>query len=162
MAPPETAPSPAATPAPSSTGTSTARASARGVAPRPKPAKKATPAPAPSEPLPALLRDVEVKYASAQTLTAHFSQVVQGVVSKQKQTSRGIIKFKRPDKIRWETQEPDANLFISNGVTAWYYQPPFDEGDRGQYHERKASEVQTKLANALLSGSFSAARDMRI
>jgi outer membrane lipoprotein carrier protein len=126
-----------------------------------------SPAPAPSTApvktlLPKLLQEVEAKYSKAHTLTAGFSQVVESVVTKQRQTSSGIVMFKRPNKIRWETLKPDPNLFVCNGVHAWYYTPPFEEGERGEYRERNASEVQTKLANGLLSGSFSVASDMRI
>lgn len=115
--------------------------------------------------LPPLLRKVEDKYASSKTLSAKFEQVVQTALSKQKQTSQGTLTFERPNHVRWETLSPDRSLFVSDGVTAWFYTPPFDPDDKtehGEYHERKASQVQTKLANALLSGSFSIARDMAI
>lgn len=122
-------------------------------------------APRNSVALPALLRRVEKKYAGAKTLTAKFVQVVESALSKQKQTSQGELTFERPNRVRWETISPDHSLFVSNGVTAWFYTPPFDPDDKtehGEYHERKASQIQTKLANALLSGSFSVARDMSI
>jgi outer membrane lipoprotein carrier protein len=133
---------------------------AHAAAPAAKPAARAK-----AVPLPQLLQEVEAKYAKSQSLVAKFNQVVVSAISKQKQTSSGVLMFKRPNRIRWETIAPDKSLFVSNGKTAWYYTPPFDPDDkdeRGEYRETPASNVQTKLANALLSGTFSVARDMAI
>jgi outer membrane lipoprotein carrier protein len=112
--------------------------------------------------LPALLQEVEAKYTKAETLMAEFSQVNEVTALKQKKTSSGVLVVKRPNKMRWETLKPDPNILVSDGKKFWYYTPPFDEEERGQLIERKSSEVQSRLANALLSGSFSIARDMKI
>lgn len=112
--------------------------------------------------LPKLLSEVEKKYTESPTLVAEFSQVNESAALKQKKTSSGLIMVKRPDKVRWETLRPDPNLLVSDGKRLWYYTPPFDEGERGQVIERKSSEIHTQLTHALLSGSFSAARDMKI
>ena len=68
---------------------------------------------------------------------------------------------KRPDKLRWETLHPDMSLLVSDGHTFWFYTPPFDEGEHGQVIEKKSNEINSKLANALLSGRFSVAHDMK-
>lgn len=121
-----------------------------------KKAPKATAQPAPAS-LPPLLREVEDKYARAATLTAEFKQVNESAVMKQKKTSSGQIFFKRPDKIRWETTRPDHSLLVSDGKRFWFYTPPFDESENGQVIERRSSDVKSKLANDLLSATFSAA-----
>lgn len=112
--------------------------------------------------LPSLLKEVEAKYAKAVTLSANFSQVNFEAALGKKKTSTGTILVKRPSKIRWETLKPDPNLLVSDGTHFWFYTPPFDEGERGQIIERSSSEVQSKLAHALLAGSFSVARDMKM
>lgn len=112
--------------------------------------------------LPKLLREVEAKYGQASTLVAEFTQVNESAALKQKKTSSGVLMVKRPDKVRWETLKPDPNLMVSDGKKFWFYTPPFDEDERGQVIERKKGEVQSKLANTLLSGSFSSARDIRV
>ncbi len=112
--------------------------------------------------LPPLLQEVEAKYAEAGTVIARFTQVNETAALKQKKTSSGILMVKRPDKVRWETIKPDPNLLVSDGKTFWFYTPPFDEDERGQVIERKSSEVQSKLANALIAGSFSATKGMKI
>jgi outer membrane lipoprotein carrier protein len=112
--------------------------------------------------LPALLQEIEQKYSKAGTLEADFTQVNEVAALNQKKTSSGVIDVKRPGKLRWETLKPDKNLLVSDGKTFWFYTPPFEEGERGQVMERKSSQIQSKLASALLAGSFSANRDMKI
>ncbi len=112
--------------------------------------------------LPKLLEEVETLYKKSATLSAEFSQNNDDILLAQKKKSSGKIFVKRPSKVRWETQKPDVSLFMSDGQHSWFYTPPFDEGERGQLIERKASEVQSRLTTSLLSGSFSMARDMKI
>jgi outer membrane lipoprotein carrier protein len=112
--------------------------------------------------IPEVLKKIEAKYSGAATLHARFSQENEMVVINRKQVSSGEIYFKRPGKLRWETEKPEKNSLYSNGKTFWFYTPPFDKDERGQVIERKSSEVQSQLANSLLSGSFSMAKDMTI
>ena len=117
--------------------------------------------PAPS-PLPALLQEVEEKYKAANTLSAEFSQTQYLAVLEQTRKSGGMIRIKRPDKVVWDTSEGELSRLISNGVTVWLYTPPFAEGERGQVMKYMASGYQSRLAPALLAGSFSAAKDLLI
>jgi outer membrane lipoprotein carrier protein len=128
----------------------------------PLPALAAKPAASGKAFLPQILQEVEAKYALAKTLQAEFSQVNEVASLKTKKTSNGVIAVKRPDKLRWETKAPDPNLLVSDGKKFWFYTPPFDPTEHGQVVERPSSKIQSKLANALLSGSFSVARDMKI
>lgn len=111
--------------------------------------------------LPPLLREVEVMYSKSPTLSAKFSQLTDSVTMTQKKKSSGNLFVKRPSKVRWETNEPDVSLFVSDGSNTWFYTPPFDAEERGQLVERKASETQSKLTTALLTGSFSINKDMK-
>jgi outer membrane lipoprotein carrier protein len=139
-----------------------AEVSARTPVEPPTPVETAAPAKAKRKALPQVLQDVEAKYSKAATMQAEFTQVIDVVALKSKKVSSGVIMARRPDKLRWETLKPDMNLLVSDGKHFWYYTPPFDEGEHGQLIERKSSKAQSRLANALLSGSFSVARDMKI
>ncbi len=114
----------------------------------------------PPNPLPKLLQEVEAKYKKSNTVSADFEQLNQDVAMSHVKKSSGKIFVKRPSKFRWETLKPDQSLLISDGSRYWFYTPPFDEGERGQVIEKDSSQVQSKLANALLSGSFSVTRNM--
>ena len=130
-------------------------------APKPLPKPSASPKGKKAE-LPALLKEVEAHYEKSPTLSAGFNEVDRSSLGTTKKKS-GNVEFKRPNKFRWEVTQPDSSISVSNGVKAWHYTPPFDEGDHGQVIVRPASQVQTKLANSLLSGRFSAVeRDMKI
>ncbi|MBY0470007.1 outer membrane lipoprotein chaperone LolA [bacterium] len=124
----------------------------------PKPVKSATPV----QNIPEVLKLVEAKYAKAGTLVAKFSESVESLTTKTKKVSSGTIMIKRPNKVRWETKTPDPNLLVSDGKTFWNYTPPFDETEPGQLIERKTSQVQSQLANALLSGNFSMSKNLKI
>ena len=112
--------------------------------------------------LPPILKEVEANYAKAGTLFARFEQVNESAALKTKKKSTGEIVIKRPNKLRWQTTAPDANLLVSDGKRAWFYTPPFDPSEHGQYSEYPAARIQSKLANSLLSGEFSSNRDLKI
>lgn len=148
---------PTAVPAPEPVETTAAKPEAK------KPAvKKPAAKPVATANLPQILREVEAKYAEAATMQAEFNQVNEVAALKTQKKSSGVIMVKRPDKLRWETLRPDMNLLVSDGHKFWFYTPPFDEGEHGQVIEKRSGEINSKLANALLSGRFSVARDMKI
>ncbi len=104
--------------------------------------------------VPPLLQQVELKYSQSKTLSASFVQIQDHWMTSQKKQTTGQIWIQHPHKIRWETQTPEKNLFISNGTLCWFYTPPFEAGDRGQWIEQKSTEVQSQWMYALLSASF--------
>lgn len=112
--------------------------------------------------LPELLKKVEKKYTEAGTLFAKFEQTNHSVVTGRDTKSSGDIAFKRPDKVRWQTLKPNPSLLVSDGKRFWFYTPPFDETEHGQLIERKTSEVQSRVAQSMLSGAFSSARDVKV
>lgn len=122
----------------------------------PSPSAKLSPGPKKAG-LPPLLQEVEAHYEKSPTLSAAFTQLSHSSTGTAKKSS-GTVQFKRPNKFRWQVTQPDPSISVSNGVKAWHYTPPFDEEDKGQVIVRPASQVQTQLANALLSGHFSTIR----
>lgn len=109
-----------------------------------------------------LLKKVEGVYSKAKTLTVDFDQTTRVNLTQTTKKDSGQISFKRPDKIHWQTMEPNPNLLVSDGKSYWIYNPPFDSSERGQVIIRKASQVRSKLATALLSGQFSTQKDVTI
>jgi outer membrane lipoprotein carrier protein len=104
--------------------------------------------------LPPLLEKVQTEYQKSAGLEARFEQFTDVKATKQKKKAEGKIWIKRPNKLRWETINPDPNILVSDGKTFWFYTPPFDKGERGQVLIKKTAQVQTQFLNALLSGSF--------
>lgn len=114
-----------------------------------------------TETFPLILKEIEEEYSKKGTLSANFIQLNENPALQQKKTTVGKLMVKIPDKVRWETEKPDQNLLIGDGKRFWYYTPPFDETERGQYIEKKSSQVQSKFASAILSGSFSGVKNMK-
>ncbi len=109
--------------------------------------------------LPVLLQEVQARYRSSAGIQARFTQVTEIKATRQTKQAKGRIWIKRPDRLRWETLEPDPNLLVSDGKLFWFYTPPFEAGDRGQVIIRKKAQVQTRFLNSLLSGSFDFGKD---
>ena len=104
--------------------------------------------------LPALLQEVQTQYQKSTGVQAQFDQLTDIKATKQVKKAKGRIWIQRPNKLRWETLEPDPNVLVSDGKTFWFYTPPFDKDERGQVIIKKTAQVQTQFLNALLSGSF--------
>ena len=104
--------------------------------------------------IPPLLQEVQVQYQKSTGVQAEFTQSTDIKATKQVKKAKGRIWIKRPNKLRWETLEPDPNILVSDGKTFWFYTPPFDKDERGQVIIKKSAQVQTQFLNALLSGSF--------
>ncbi|MEN9723436.1 MAG: outer rane lipoprotein carrier protein LolA [Pseudomonadota bacterium] len=111
-----------------------------------------------AELVPALLAEVERHYARAGSLTAEFSQEETSATFGDRKLSTGTLSWKAPNLLRWETTKPEPGLVVSNGKTLWIYTPPFDETENGQVIVKKASQVKSKLLDALLAGKFSQAQ----
>jgi outer membrane lipoprotein carrier protein len=105
--------------------------------------------------IPNELLQIEKKYLAAKTLEADFTQKDEVKLTGATKQSTGVLMIRHPDHFRWETLKPDKNLLVSDGKKFWFYTPPFEAGERGQVIERKTTEVQSELANAILAGAFS-------
>ncbi len=104
--------------------------------------------------LPPLLGEVQAQYQKVSGIEARFNQETDVKATRQIKKAKGRIWIKRPNKLRWETLEPDPNILVSDGQTFWFYTPPFDPTERGQVIIKKTAQVQTRFLNSLLSGSF--------
>lgn len=105
--------------------------------------------------LPEELVTIEALYKESGTVTANFTQVSRSAATGIEKTTFGKIQIKQPNLVRWETTDPDPSLLVSNGKKFWFYTPPFDASDGGQVIIKKASQVQSRLAHALIAGAFS-------
>ncbi|MCM0606955.1 MAG: outer membrane lipoprotein carrier protein LolA [Xanthomonadaceae bacterium] len=112
-------------------------------------------------PLPKALIAIEKKYQSAKTLTTEFEQTTQVALTQSQKHDKGVISFKRPDKMHWQTMEPNPGLLVCDGKTYSIYTPPFDKNERGSVIIKKASEVRSELATQLLSGQFSGIKSLQ-
>ena len=71
----------------------------------------------PAEELRSYLRPIK-------TIKANFAQSVVGSKNKVLQTASGSMEFKQPNLFRWQIEQPDPTLIVTDGKTLWNY----DEG----------------------------------
>lgn len=86
-----------------------------------------------------VLSGVEKRYASS-AFSARFDIESTLKAMQVTDTAAGRLMVKYPGKMRWEYEQPDPMLFVTDGVTLWMYQP----------QERQVRVGQT---DAVLGGS---------
>jgi outer membrane lipoprotein carrier protein len=93
-----------------------------------------------------LVRRVEERHARTNDLVARFSQSYRSGMLGREIVERGVVKIKRPGRMRWEYKDPEAKLFVSDGRTFYFYVP----ADRQVVVSEQ--DEQRSLAARLLSG----------
>lgn len=63
------------------------------------------------------------RLAMSDGFSATFNQQVFSPEGKVILTGHGKVDIARPSLFRWETQEPDENLLVSDGKTLWHFDP---------------------------------------
>jgi len=66
---------------------------------------------------------VQATCSKVHDLSARFHQTVSSRAAGAVQEASGIFLVKRPGKMRWEYQKPEARLFVTDGKTLWVYSP---------------------------------------
>lgn len=102
------------------------------------------------------LEQMRQQYDASSAMTAEFTQSQKNLTLGNVKVSTGRVFIKRPRLFRWETLAPDASVLACNGQKAWFYTPPFREGEKGQVIIKRASDVQSQLAVDLIIGGPSA------
>ena len=106
-----------------------------------------------SDDVSSITKDLQEKYSSIRTVSAHFIQTVGSVASKETQSTQGRVWFKKPGKMRWVYSTKDE--LISNGRLTWLYQH-----DLNQTIETKATGGN--IATDFLSGVGDLKKDFDI
>lgn len=67
------------------------------------------------------------KLATIKTFSASFEQRVTDAQHQLLQQGKGQLMIKQPARFRFETTEPEPNLFIGDGATLWFYNEPLEQ-----------------------------------
>lgn len=70
-----------------------------------------------------LLARVEKRNAQVRDLEARFTQSYRSGALGRELVETGVLKLKRPGRMRWEYQKPEQKLFVSDGRTWYFYVP---------------------------------------
>jgi outer membrane lipoprotein carrier protein len=93
-----------------------------------------------------LVERIEERHARTTDLVARFEQTYRSGLLGRALVERGVVSIKQPGRMRWEYQDPEEKLFISDGENFYFYVPE-DE----QVIVQKQDE-QRSLAARLLFG----------
>lgn len=83
----------------------------------------AVPLPALADAADDLLARVEQRHAQVRDLEARFTQSYRSGALGRELVETGVLKLKRPGRMRWEYQKPEQKLFVSDGKTWYFYVP---------------------------------------
>src|SRR5512138_731005 len=95
-----------------------------------------------------LVERVRAACAGVRDLSAAFHQTASNRSLGQVQEASGVLLLKRPGKMRWEYQKPDARLYVTDGKTLWAYNP----GDKQVMVQEIAEAFTSRLPLAFLAG----------
>lgn len=68
-----------------------------------------------------LVGEIQKKYDSLQSFDTSFTQVLRNTASGEEQNRSGMLFFKKPNLVRWETTEPEQELLIVGENVVWDY-----------------------------------------
>jgi outer membrane lipoprotein carrier protein len=115
-------------------------------------AAPAAPATAPKMPLGAVVERMQKNYDQAKDFQARFSQKYTNVAFGRTKVSTGEVSFKKPGRMRWDYDKPEAKMFLSTGRLLWLYEP---EDKQAFKQDLKQSQLPGALAFLLGKGKLS-------
>lgn len=89
----------------------------------------------------AFARKVDERYNAMRTLRMDFTEQL-ATAGVQKRES-GVLELKKPGRMRWDYQQPQPKLFVSDGKTAYFYVPGERQARRGPV--KKLDDLQSPL-----------------
>jgi outer membrane lipoprotein carrier protein len=93
--------------------------------------------------LSAVVARVQNRYDQAKDFQARFTQKYSRQVVGRVTVSTGQVHFKKPGRMRWDYDKPEARMFLSNGQVLWLYEP---EEKQAFKQDLKTSQLPAALA----------------
>ena len=70
---------------------------------------------------------VDAYLATLSTLTADFVQVVQDKQGQVTERAAGTLSISRPNRFRWDYQQPYVQTIVADGKKLWLYDPDLEQ-----------------------------------
>src|SRR5512137_1016620 len=84
-------------------------------------------------------------YEKIQDLKADFKQEISSPTTGRTKTTYGVVKLKKPGKMRWDYAKPEKKHFISDGTTLWVYEPEDQQCFKQEMKSQNLSAAVTFL-----------------
>jgi outer membrane lipoprotein carrier protein len=98
-------------------------------------------------------------YDQTQTMNSRFVQRYHSRLYSRTDVSRGRVRFKKPGMMRFDYDQPNGKVIVSDGQRLLVYEPPDEGRGNGQYYEQQMSEAQLPAALSFLTGTGRLADD---
>jgi outer membrane lipoprotein carrier protein len=85
-------------------------------------------------------------YEKIQDLKADFKQQVKNPTTGRTKESLGVVKLKKPGKMRWDYTKPEKKHFISDGSVLWVYEPEDQQAFKQEMKSTNLSAAVTFLS----------------
>jgi outer membrane lipoprotein carrier protein len=86
-------------------------------------------------------------------MSARFVQRYVNRVYQRTDVSRGRVRFKKPGRMRFDYDEPNGKVIVSDGERLTVYEPPDPGQRRGQYYRQAIGDAQLPAALSFLTGT---------
>ena len=101
--------------------------------------------------LSAVIARVQSRYDQAKDFQARFTQKYSRQVVGRETVFAGQVHFKKPGRMRWDYDKPEARMFLSNGQLLWLYEP---EEKQAFKQDLKSSQLPAALAFLMGKGKI--------
>jgi outer membrane lipoprotein carrier protein len=108
------------------------------------------------------LTKLQEAYKKNASLEADFLQEVFQASLQRTKTSKGHLQLSKPNLARWEIDEPERSVMVSNGHKLSYYTPDARGKDKGQVIERTASELEKQPLFRILTGQSPLNKEFKV
>ncbi len=105
-----------------------------------------------------ILGDVQDRYSGISSLKAQFLQDSFLEALETSELSSGVVWFSKPGQMRWEYEDPEAQLFLLKDRTLWFYQ----ESQKQALVDRVDDVLLSDLPVAFLLGLGDLKRDFKL
>lgn len=96
---------------------------------------------------------VQSFYDQTRTMSARFEQRYTNRVYQRTETSRGRVQFEKPGMMRFDYDEPNGKIIVSDGEQLTVYEPPDTGSGAGQYYQQPMADAQLPAALSFLTGT---------
>jgi outer membrane lipoprotein carrier protein len=100
----------------------------------------------PPPPVKDIITKMQAFYDRIQDLRADFKQQIQSPTTGRAKDSLGVVRLKKPGKMRWDYDQPEKKHFISDGTTLWVYEPEDQQAFKQDMKSQSLSAAVTFLA----------------
>ena len=104
---------------------------------------------------------VQAFYDQTTSMNAHFRQRFRNRVYDRTDESQGRFRFRRGGMLRFDYEQPNGKVVVSDGTTLTVFEPPDPGQSRGQYFQQPVANAELTTALAFMMGTGNLARDFR-